>query len=83
MYVRGKLKGSDTIVLPEEWKKLVDKKSITVSLTPVGAHQDLIVKGIQNNKVVVQSKAGIPIECFYHVFAERKDIPKLITEVDE
>ena len=83
VYVRGKLKGSDTIVLPEEWKRLVDKKSITVSLTPVGAHQDLIVKGIQNNKVVVQSKAGIPIECFYHVFAERKDIPKLITEVDE
>jgi len=83
VYVRGTLKGSDTIVLPEVWKKLVDKKSITVSLTPVGAHQDLIVKGIQNNKVVVQSKSGIPIECFYHIFAERKDVPKLITEVDE
>ena len=83
VYVRGTLKGSDTIVLPDVWKKLIDKSSITVSLTPIGAHQDLIVKGIQNNKIVVQSKAGIPIECFYHVFAERKDVPQLITEVDK
>ena len=83
VYVRGTLKGSDTIVLPDVWKKLVDKKSITVSLTPIGSHQELIVKGIQNNKVVIQSRAGIPIECYYHVFAERKDVPKLITEVDK
>ena len=83
VYVRGVLKNSDTIALPSVWKKLVDKKSITVSLTPIGAHQDLIVKGIQNNQVVIQSRAGIPIECYYHVFAERKDVPKLITEVDK
>lgn len=83
VYVRGKLKGSDTIVLPEEWKKLVDKKSITVSLTPIGVHQDLIIKRIQNNQIVIQSKPGVPIECFYHVFAERKDVPKLITEIDK
>lgn len=83
VYIRGVLKNSDTIALPSVWKKLVDKKSITVSLTPIGAHQDLIVKGIQNNQVVIQSRAGIPIECYYHVFAERKDVPKLITEVDK
>ena len=83
VYVRGKLHNSNEIILPEVWRNLVDQKSITVSLTPVGAHQDLIVARIQDNKIVVQSKSGIPIECFYHVFAERKDVPQLITEVDK
>lgn len=81
VYVRGVLKNSNEIILPDVWKKLVDKKSITVSLTPIGAHQDIIVKGIQNNKVIVQAKPGFPINCYYHVFAERKDVPKLVTEV--
>lgn len=80
VYCRGKLVNKTVIELPDVWTGLVDESTITVSLTPVGAHQDIIVKRIGDNKVFLQSKGGIPINCFYHVFATRKDIPKLITE---
>lgn len=80
VYCRGKLVNKNIIELPPVWTGLVDELSITVSITPVGAHQDIIVKRIGDNKVFLQSKGGIPINCFYHVFATRKDIPKLITE---
>lgn len=81
VYVRGQLKNKNTIVLPEVWRNLVDERSISVSLTPVGTHQELFVKGTQDNQIIVGSKAGLPINCHYHVFAERKDIGKLVTEV--
>ena len=61
----------------------MDDNTITVSLTPIGAHQDIIVKRIGENKVFLQSKGGMPIHCFYHVFGTRKDIPKLVTEYYE
>ena len=37
VYVRGRLRNSDTILLPEYWTEFVDKQSITVNITPVGA----------------------------------------------
>jgi hypothetical protein len=80
VYVRGRIKNKTSIELPDYWKELVDHTTITVSLTPVGSHQDVIVKGIAENKVFLQSKGGIPIDCFYHVFAERKDGEPLIAE---
>ena len=80
VYVRGRIKNNTTIFLPDYWKELVDHTTITVSLTPVGAHQDVIVKGITENKVLLQAKGGMPIDCFYHIFAERKDGEKLIPE---
>jgi hypothetical protein len=83
VYVRGKLLNRTEIELPEYWTGLVDESSITVSITPVGAHQDIIVKRISDNKVYLQSKGGIPIHCFYHIFGTRKDIPRLITETEK
>lgn len=82
VYVRGKLLNKNVIELPEYWTNLVDENTITVSITPVGAHQDIIVKRIGDNKVHLQAKPGIPINCFYHIFGTRKDVPNLITEVD-
>jgi len=81
VYVRGVLKNNDTIKLPEVWRELVDPRTITVSLTPVGADQGLAVKRSTNNEVVVQARPGMPIHCHYHIFAERKDVEKLVTEV--
>lgn len=81
VYVRGRVLNSNEIELPEYWKKLVDETSITVSITPIGSHQDVIVKRIGDNKVYLQSKGGMPINCFYHIFGTRKDVPKLITEI--
>ena len=83
VYVRGKLLNNSVIELPEYWTNLVHEDSISVSITPIGAHQDIIVKRIGDNKVYLQAKPGIPIHCFYHVFATRKDVPILITEIEE
>ncbi len=80
VYVRGRVKNKTEIELPEYWSKLVDPTSITVSLTPIGAHQDVIVKRIGENKVFLQAKGGMPIDCYYHIFAERIDGEKLIVE---
>lgn len=82
VYVRGRALNQTVIELPEYWVDLVDSDTITVSLTPVGSHQDIIVKRIQDNKIYLQAKAGIPINCFYHVFATRKDVPRLVVETD-
>ena len=59
-----------------------DRESISVQLQPIGAHQDIIVKRWDAEKIEVQAKPGIPIHCFYHVYAERKDINPLITEYE-
>ena len=82
VYIRGRVKNQTEIDLPEYWKDLVDIQSITVSLTPVGSHQDVIIKRWDKNKIYLQSKGGIPIDCFYHIFAERKDGEKLIVEYE-
>lgn len=83
VYVRGRLLNKTEIELPEYWTNLVDESTITVSLTPIGAHQDIIVKRIGDNKVYLQARPGIPVNCFYHIFGTRKDVPKLITEIDQ
>ena len=81
VYVRGRLRNSNKIGLPEVWKDLIDKDSITVSLTPIGADQSLVVQGITDNQVVIKPSPGLPIDCYYHIFAERKDVEKLKTEI--
>ena len=55
--------------------------SITVQLQPVGAHQDVIVKRWDDEFIHLQGK-GIPIDCFYHVYAERKDCNPLVVEYE-
>ena len=80
VYVRGRITGKFEIELPSYWKGLVDERSLTITLTPIGAHQDVIVKRWDESKVYLQSKGNMPIDCFYHIFAERKDGEKLIPE---
>ena len=69
----GILKHSKEIVLPEEWTESVKQDTITVTLTPIGSHQNIIVKGIQGNKIILQSNSAMPIECYYHVVGEKID----------
>jgi hypothetical protein len=80
VYIRGRVKNQTEINLPEYWKELVDIQSITVSLTPIGSHQDVIIKRWDEKKIYLQTKGGMPIDCFYHVYVERKDTEKLIPE---
>jgi hypothetical protein len=82
VYVRGRVKNKTTIELPEYWKDFVDIRNITVTLTPIGSHQSVIVKSWDNEKVHLQSNGGLPIDCFYTIYAERVDGDKLIPEYE-
>ena len=82
VYCRGRVRRGKEIFLPKYWKDLVHLNSISVQLQPIGAHQDVIVKRWDDEKIYLQAKGGMPIDCFYHVYAERKDINPLIVEYE-
>ena len=83
VYVRGRLKDNNVIELPDYWTKLVDEDTITVNLTPIGKHQKLYVEDIKDNCVHVGNDNMLSknINCFYIVYAERKDVEKLEVEI--
>jgi hypothetical protein len=83
VFFRGRSR-NNRIELPEEWKWLVDGRSITVQITPVGKWAKLSVDRIENNVVYIKdnsilSKLGISkdFHYFYFVQGERKDITRL------
>ena len=85
VYIRGRVcNGKNVIDLPDYWDGLVDYETLTVQLTALGAHQNVIVKRISpmERKVYLQSQGGMPVDCFYHIMAERKDGEKLIVEYE-
>ena len=82
VYVRSRVTNKKEIVLPDYWKGLVDWTTITVNLTPVGSHQSVIVKRFDEEKIYLQSNGGMPIDCFYHVYAERQDCERNIAEYE-
>ena len=82
VYVRGKLINTNIIKLPEYWKKLVDPNTITISVTPIGSHQNIFVKRFDTTEIVLESKENISVCCFYHIFGERIDTEKLIVEYE-
>ena len=82
IYHRGRVRNEKEIILPDYWKDLVHMNSISVQLQPIGAHQDIIIKRWDTEKIYLQSKSGIPIDCFFHVYAERKDINPLVVEYE-
>ena len=89
VYYRGRLKGKNIIELPYYWKDLVHEDSITVQLQPIGKNQNLVIESFNSSYVVIELGANqdfltneILIDCFYHVYAERKDINPLITEYE-
>ena len=82
VYYRGRVTNKTEIVLPLYWKDLVDWTTITVNLTPIGAHQNVIVKRIDEEKVYLQAHGGMPINCFFHIFAERQDCERNIAEYE-
>jgi len=84
VYVRGK-SNYKIIDLPEYWTRLVDEESITVQLTPIGAHQHLYVEKIRNNQVFVNTDKiqQRRLNYYYIVHAERKDVDKLEVEIEK
>lgn len=82
VYVRGRLTGTNVIEMPDYWTGLVDDTTYTVNLTPVGSFQALYVVSTENNQVTIGINGGAynAIDCYYTVFAERKDVAKLVVE---
>ena len=75
IYVRGKVSRDGIIELPDYWQNFVDKESITVQLTPVGAYQELFVDRIEYGKrVYIKNQAGGKIDAYYQVWANRGDV---------
>ena len=80
VYCRGRVKNTKEIVLPSYCDGRVDINSITYQLTPIGAHQDVIVKRWDDKKIYLQPQGGMPIDCFYYIMASRIDGEELIVE---
>ena len=82
VYCRGRLKESNVIELPYYWKDLVHEDSITVQLQPIGSNQNLVIQEFNNEFIVIAEDSTntdlitdlSTIDCFYHVYGERKDI---------
>lgn len=72
IYIRGRLKDSNVIQLPDYWDGLVDYDSITVQLQPIGdRHYHLNIMEMDEEKIVVKEADDKPFECFYHVWVAR------------
>ena len=88
VYHRGRLKESNVINLPDYWKDLVHEDSITVQLQPIGSNQNLVIQEFSNEFIVIAEDSTntdlitdlSTIDCFYHVYGERKDVERLIVE---
>ena len=88
VYHRGRLKESNVINLPDYWKDLVHEDSITVQLQPIGSNQNLVIQEFNNEFIVIAEDSTntdlitdlSTIDCFYHVYGERKDVERLIVE---
>lgn len=78
VYVRGTNKGKK-IKLPKHWAGLVDEGTITATITPIGEPVHLYVTNTNATEIEIGGATG-KTQYFYTVFAERKDVPKLVTE---
>ena len=77
VYFRGRTQDCE-IILPDYWKDLVVIDTITVQIQPVGTSQDIIVTEWDDSKI----KLVNVIDCFYHVYGERKDVNPLVVEYE-
>ena len=82
VYFRGRLTNKTEIKLPLYWKDLVHINSISVQLQPIGTYQNIIVKEVDEEKIHLQEKDETPIDCYYHIYAERKDVNALVVEYE-
>ena len=79
VYIRGHQVG-DTIELPDYWLGLVDEDTITVQLTAKGRSQNLYVKSVDREKVMVAGFTVKSPDFYYFIQAERKDVDKMEVE---
>ena len=79
VYFRGRTQ-ENFITLPDYWRDLVHIDSITVQTQAIGRGpiQNIIVKEWDDEMIILE---GVK-DCFYHVYAERKDVNPLVVEYE-
>ena len=80
VYIRGKLEGEHIIKLPEYWKGLINYDTISVNLTSFGRKDNLYVKDIQEDRIIIAGYHLTNVKCFYQVWADR--LGELIVEYE-
>jgi hypothetical protein len=81
VYYRGK-STSNIIEMPDYWIGLVHIDSMTVDITAIGPNQDIYVDSISDDgDVTIGSNTEFPLNYFYVIYGERKDIGKLEIEI--
>jgi hypothetical protein len=71
LVIRGRITNKNCISIPEEYHSILEENTITISVTPIGSHQNIIIKRITGYEIYLQSNGGLPIDCFYHIFAKK------------
>jgi hypothetical protein len=79
VFVRGQINSSNIIELPYYWKELVYENSLTINLTAIGKPTIYYVEKIDNNMIYIGANDE-QFNFYYTVFAERKDVDKLVVE---
>jgi hypothetical protein len=80
VYIRGRTTSS-VILLPDYFEKLVHEDSITVHLNAIGSSSLPKIKSVGIKEIILQPRWWGKINCYYIVFAERRDVPRLEVEI--
>jgi len=79
IYCRGESKELK-ILLPPEWRAMVDTKGITVQITPIGEWQPLYFKKLHSNWLYFGcGDEREEVHFYWEIKGERTDVPKLQT----
>jgi hypothetical protein len=73
VYCRGRVQKDGIISLPSFWQGLVDINDMSINLTPIGHWQELYIKEVIDNKVIVKNNNFNVINADYHIIARRLD----------
>ena len=79
IYCRGEAKELK-VKLPPEWRAMVDKKGITVQITPIGGWQPLYFEKLESNWLYFGCGDDREnVHFYWEIKGERTDVPKLET----
>jgi len=79
IYCRGESKELK-VLLPPEWRAMVDKKGITVQITPIGEWQPLYFKKLHSNWLYFGCGDNREkVHFYWEIKGERTDVPSLET----
>jgi hypothetical protein len=78
VFFRGKLDGDNVINLPEYWKGLINHDTISVNLTAFGRRDNLYVKDIQEDRIIISGDHLTNVKCYYQVWADRSGEPLIV-----